>query len=787
MMNDSTPHRLVRAPQAALKPSLSLDALPAPPEFSWEQALRTLQKNRRLALLIAGSFFALASLAAVLLKNVYQPVARLEIAPPTSGIKTLHEIESTTEAENVDYLETQAQILRSDAIAVSVIRELGLASNSAFSGSSAPPPPSASQASLNPSLLGDNPYLVEQLSLATLTPAEARALDIFRKGLTVSPIRNTRLIEISYASHDPQIARNITNTVVARYIDSSYKQRYNTTMQASEWLSSQLSDLRRKVESSNRAVSDYQKKYGLVELDDRDVPMSQLMNEINHELSVAQASRIEGEAYVRMLDTGQTESIPLLRDDQVYQTLLVRSAELRAQLAQAQAIYGDANPNIKKLDDQIHEMNDQIDAERNRVVQRIRAGYEASREREKLMLQSREKLRDQMGSVSSQLVGYHILKSEAMANADLYNTLQARLHEAGIYAGLRSGHIRVVDLAANLQKPTGPHRIVLSAFGLLFGCFVAIAACFVKESFNNTVRTPDDVRSWIGLRSLALLPEIKRGSAALPASASTSPILSANGNSASSRFVTILPAATAGAEAMRDLRTSLLNASAGAAPSVFLISSSMEGEGKTTVAVNFAVALAQLGRTCLVDADLRQPMVARTFDLRGKAGLSDVLNSGVSLDSVMARVSENGGLTVIPSGPVVESPVDVLASAKMTDTIAELKSQFDYVVIDTPPVIRFSDARFLSRLADEVVLVGRYGITTRRAMQRSAELLKDAQAPVAGVVLNGIDLSSPDYHYFTYGYARGYSHRDPIAEPVRFSGPGDSDNDTPARSKGAHA
>ena len=754
--------------------------------------MRVLRKNLRFGLLVACGLTGLVVWYAFTQKDFYKPTARLEIAPPGSGIKTLHEIESPMEAESADYLETQVQILGSDALAVSVIRELHLDRNAEFAGEKQakdlfPVKATRVASGVVPSELT---ILQEQLDLANLTPAESVALERFRRNLSVSSVRNTRLVEITMSSHDPQLAQLITNTLVAKFIDQNYRHRYTTTMQASEWLSSQLSDLRRKVEESGQAVADYQKKFGLVEVDDRDVPMSQLMNEVNRKLSEAQASRIEEEAFVRMVDQGNGNAIPALRDDKLYQDLMIRYADLRTQLAQAKTVYGDANLNVQKLQDQIAEVSIQIDAERNRAVGRARSSYAAAKHREALMMQEREKLLASMGHMSSQLTSYHMLKNEANAKAELYNTLEGRLREAGIYAGLRSSNIRVVDLAMNLRKASGPHRMLLVSLAGITSCLFAVVLSFVRESFRNTVRTPDDVRSWIGLPSLALLPEmVKVTAAGTLETGGGRKFLSPwqmLGEKSGSRSVSIMKCPTAESEAMRDLRTSLLYAKQGDAPKVILISSSMEGEGKTTVAINFAIALAQLGRTCLLEGDLRQPALARTFKIEAKGGLTDVLKETLPLLGALVHVSGYENLAVLPCGAIPENPADVLSSPQMIKLLETLKKNFDYIVIDSPPVIRFSDARFLSSYADEVVLVGRCGLTTRRAMQRTAELLNEVHASVAGVVLNGIDFSSPDYNYYSYGYRRWRARRTEGSSETgaKVNGPGDNDK---TGSRSAHA
>jgi len=749
--------------------------------YTWEQVTRVLRKNLRFALLFACGLTGIVLLYALLQKDYYKPTARLDIAPPGSGIQTVHEIESPSEAENLDYLETQVQILGSDALAVTVIRELRLDQNPEFTGDDQVKRLYQAKAMVVPSRVvpSELAILQEQLDLANLTPAESLALEKFRRNLSIASVRNTRLIEISFLSHDSHLAQLVTNTLVTKFIEQNYKHRYTTTMQASGWLSSQLSDLRRKVEESGQAVADYQKKYGLVEVDDRDVPLSQLMNEVNRQLSDAQASRIEAEAYVRMIDEGHGEVIPALRDYKVYQDLMFHYSDLRTQLAQTRTVYGDANINVQKLQDQIAEISLQINSERSRAIERTRSSYSAAVEREKLMVQERDKLRADMGYVSSQLASYHMLKNEANANAQLYNTLQSRLQEAGIYAGLGSSNIRVVDLAMNLRKATGPHRFLTAALGAIFSCIFAVVLSLARESFRNTVRTPHDVKFWTGLPSLALLPAMDKatqGGTFLPGTGrKLSNLWQMPKEAGEHAGISIMKSLTAESESMRDLRTSLLKAKQGKAPKVILISSPMQGEGKTTVAVNLALALAHLGKTCLLDADLRQPSVAQAFKIQASNGLTDNLKKSSTLIATLVHLSEHENLAVLPSGNVTQNPADLLSSLEMKNLLDTLKKFYDYIVIDSPPVIPFSDARFLSSLADEVVLVGRYEVTTRRAMQRTTELLREVNAPVAGFVLNGVDLSSPDYNYYTHGYRKwwGKGREESLLNSAGPNGSGD--------------
>jgi capsular exopolysaccharide synthesis family protein len=279
--------------------------------------------------------------------------------------------------------------------------------------------------------------------------------------------------------------------------------------------------------------------------------------------------------------------------------------------------------------------------------------------------------------------------------------------------------------------------------------------------------------------------------------------LTSNGEADSRSFPTTFPCfprihrtnvPNAVAEALRSLRTSLLVSKPDGQPKVILVSSASAGEGKTTVAINLAMVLALRGEVCLVDADFRRPMVANAFGLRCSTGLSDVLTGNESLERVLISAPNIPGLTVLPGVVATSNPADLIASDNLktantlNDVIAALKHHYDFVVLDSPPMIPFSDARQLAPLSDAVVLVGRYGRTTRTALTRCAQLLTGVHAPAVGVVLNDIDMDSPDYHYYNYGFSR-HQRYDPYEAYAQNYSP------LPARntkgpennSRGAHA
>ncbi len=717
------------------------------------------RKNTWFVVIFVVLVTAAVATAAFLIKDYYQPVARIEVDALSSGMKPLGEIQWNTDQNDENYVETQTQLLQSESLAIGVIRHLHLDENPEFvskktvekyrqSGGG------ASEAGWKPS--PSEFYLQEQFDLANRTPLESMALGAFKGKLAVTNVHNTRVIEVSFTCHDAQLCQDIVNSLVTRYVDQSFRTRQTSTMQASEWLGAQIENLRRKVEEANQAVSEYQKQYNLVEVDERDVPLTQLMYEANRKLADSEATRIEQEAYVRMIDEGRGDTVPTVRNDQLLQTLMARYGETRGQLARARAIYGDENSNVKKLHEESLELQAQVDAERARVVGQVRTTYAAARDAEQMEFSAREKIRAQMGDASSHMTQYHILRNEAVANAELYNTLKGRLIEAGIYAGLRSSNIHIVDLAPKLLRATGPHRNLIIPIGFMVSGILALVLSFVRESFDNTVRTPDDIKEWVGLPSLAMLPPTngngrsgKQDRPALKGFAGAGSIT--NGHGPTPEFFFNVSRSVE-SEAIRDLRTALMIPGQGTPPAVILVTSALGGEGKTTVAMNLAAAFAQCGKTCLIDGDLHRPMVAKAFGLRTKGELSDVINGTSPLETALASVPGVPNLSVLPVNVAPANPTDLIASPRMRELTASLRTQFAYIVIDSPPVIPYSDARILSSLADVVLLVGRYESTTRRAITRCLQLLDEVRAPVIGVVVNGIKVASADYHYYNYGY-----------------------------------
>jgi polysaccharide biosynthesis transport protein len=711
-------------------------------ESDWERVLWILQKHWLLSLGFALAVLIATTVYTFQINPFYAPTARIEVDPPGWAVAPIHDTGNNTESSDPDYLETQAQILRSDDLALAVIRKLRLDRNPEF---------------VDEKLLkraGDQAN--EQPSDANqLTYLEAVALGTFEKGLTVTAVRNSRLIEISFSSHDPRLAAKVTNATATVFADRNYRGFYQATMQASKWLSQQLDDLRQKVEKSNQALAAFQNANGIVELGEKQNTVTQEAAELSRQISQAQADRIQLEAYLKMADAGSEDSLPQVRDNQTFQALRQRLGETRAQLAQALAIYGNKNPNVRKLQSEADELEAQLTAERKNLVGQLRTNYESAKARERLLVQALKEMKGVVGHTNEKTAQYDFLKREAQANEDLYDTLLARLKEAEISAGLKSSNIYLVDKARVLDEPTGPRpRQWYIVRGLILGILGGAALSFIKESLDHTVHAPVDIQKWTGLSFVATLPPMvsKNGSGrGLQLAGRATKVLLGNrdnGQAGSAlRFFLERPCSPE-SEGVRNLRAAIMLSRPTQPPRVLLVASPSPREGKTTVAVNLAIALAQQGKTCLIDGDLRKAAVTQKFT--GPQGLTDVLAGSTLLESVVQGVPDVENLTLLPVGSVAQNPGELVASGPMGTILLAVRQRFRYVVIDSSPLIPFADARMMATLTDGVVLVGRWGSTTREALIRSFEILKEVHAPVLGIVFNGID---EDFRYSKYyGY-----------------------------------
>jgi len=693
-------------------------------QFDLHRICESLVRSWPLILSIVFAVLLLVALTFWLfVKPTYEPVARIVIDPP--GAETFSLDVGIPSSDSANYLETQAAILKSDGLAVKVIRQLHLDTNSTFVGD----------------LPRNNSHNGYQGTATTLTHMETVALNVFQQNLVVSLFRNSRLMEVRFASHDPELAALIANTLINVFVEENYQTKYEAITKSSEWLTRQLDDVRKKVEESNQSLAEYESKIGFLDANDKQNVVADKLADLNHQLTEAQSDRIQLEAYVNAMHQGDVDAIPELRNNEIFRNTTEQYLEVRAQLAEESAVFGKNNPRVKKLQSEVTQF-------RTGLTHSVEASYRSAQARERMMAQALGQMKTIINTQNAAMVRLNFLKREAVTNAELYNTLFTKVREAGIVAASKSSNVRVVDFARILDRPTRPNRLLYLLVALFLGISGAIMMVLVKEVLNNRVRTEEDVTIWTGLPLVGIVPQIEgtgrrrkirfRFSAPQYLGVEDTPPL---------QFVCDRPSSIE-SEAVRNLRTNILLSNPGRQLRTILIASSSPREGKTTVAVNLAITLAKHGQTCLIDADMRRPKIAKLFGVGRAPGLSDVLLEESRLDTIITR-SPVENLSIIPAGKPTIDPGELASSHKMHKLIETLIEQFEYLVIDSAPVLPFSDARVLATLVDGVVLVGRYGSTTQQALKSAAEVLQDVYAPLIGVVINAVNRLPPYYNYYS--------------------------------------
>ena len=734
--------------------------------------LLILRKHQWLILSFMLAVVTIVAIATFRMQPVYVATSRIEMDRENSNILPFQGADSydfMMDLEN--YIETQSKILTSETLALQTIRNGGLAARPEFSSPGGPS---------------------EAVAIGSLAnqkrPPE---LGEFLGSLSVKRVPNSRLMDVSFESTDPQLAARVVNVHIATYIEQNFRSRYEATTRATTWLADQLGELKVKVQKAEDARIAYERQNQIWTIDDKQNITTQRLGDVNKELTEAQSERMKKESLYQFAKAGNLDAVPQVQSNSALVDLLKKRTETSAQYADALSQYGPNFPKVQRLQAQLKEADDSIEREKKKILDVLESDYQEVRQREVLLTQRLDQQKAEANQMAEKLVEYNILKREAEANKSLYDGLMTKLKETAISQGLRSSNIRVVDPAMIPSTPARPAKARNVMLAFLVGLVGGIGLALLREYLDNTVKTPDDVETLARLPSLAVVPQFADANG----TAKKQRLLqgfAANGHDKRIELVAQHLPKSQMSEAFRALRTSILLSQADHPPQVILVTSALPREGKTTAAANLAVTLAQLGdRTVLVDADLRKPGVGRLLNLgTGKyAGLSSYLAGVSSLELVTVPHPSIPNLAAIPTGPLPPNPADLLSSHKFADAITELRTKYKFIVIDSPPVMAATDAVIVSVQTDGVLLVVRSGATPKEAFTRTRDLLNSVKCRILGVVLNAVDSNAPDYYYsyryypYSYGYgpqeAADASH-DENSESVTQRASHDRDDDSEA-------
>jgi polysaccharide biosynthesis transport protein len=709
--------------------------------------LRVLIKRKFVVISCVVLIFLMVLIATLRTTPIYEAAGSIAINKLDPGLINFKDSGASTDYFDPADLDTEVKILRSDLLALQVIKQLNLDKRPEFGGSGEIAPP-------NSLALTSNILELNSTRMSGL-------LGMFRGSLHVALQPNTRVIEIRFTSPNKELAATIVNTLVNTYIEQNFKTKFESTMQASDWLSKQLVDLQMKVETSQEKLVRYQKEHSILGIDEKQNIITQKLDELNRELTAAESDRMQKESLYRLTQGGDADviasatssggTVDASSPSALLEKLRTQKADVKIQIADLSTQFGPAYPKVAQLNNQMKEVEVQIQAETHKLALRVRDQYMAAAQRESMLSDAMERQKQQANQLNESAIEYTLLRRDVESNRTLYEGLLEKLKEAGVTAGLRSNNIKVVDVARIPMAPSEPNVPRNLAFALLLGLTSGVGLAFLLENLDNTVRTPEQAQVISGLPALGMIPlgskrTSEEGKGRLAVASSREAV----------ELVTQSRPQSQMAESYRALRTSLLLSSLGAPPKVILVTSAMPQEGKTTTSINTAVVLAQKGvRVLLIDADLRRPGIHKALGMGPRSGLSNVLTGSADLQQAITRSPLIPSLSILPAGTPPPNPAELLASANTRDLIDALSHDYDHIVIDTPPTLSVTDAVVLSTRADAVVLVIRSGKTTKQALRRARELLFRVNARVTGVLLNAVDLSSPDYYYY-YEYQGKY-------------------------------
>ncbi len=765
--------------------------------------------NRRgTVLAVLAIVFAAVLVGTLMQTPIYRASGMLEFEKENPATPTLQEV---FEIENISttFLETQYKVLQSESLAERVIDELHLEQHKEFNETPVSSPLSAPKAEATTSPLTTRAVA----PLAERDPATyEKVLKKFQERLSIDPVVKSRLVVIRFEAEDPQLAANIVNSLTHNYIQQSLE----GNQRATEWLSEQLDEVKGKVEKAETELQRYARDKNLLFLETPDGRPENIANDrlrdLQDELTKSQALRIEKESLYRLVEAGDFGSLPGVVENKLMQDLTVRLADLRREQAQLAATFSSQYPKVKQIQNQIQELEATLAEERERAAKQITNEYRAAVRQENLLRQAFAAQQNRANEIAERAVQYKILKREAETQKQLYDTLLQRHREAGVSAGLKVTNIRIVDLARPPLKPARPNLSLNLALALIVGLGLGLGAASLREYLDSSLKSPLDVERSFHVPALGVIPSaealnspwnrpydlygqarvvagraksiagrvklLAAGQPKEPTEASAPPTptwhrIDGNGNQDS-----VL------AEAFRNLRTSLLLTAAevaefrdpktgqfvrrvsGTLPPLrsLLVTSPEPGEGKTTVASNLGIALTQLGRrVLLIDADMRRPSIHKAFNLPDQFGLADCL---VENQDWHPGVKPTGvpGLDALVCGTVPSNPAELISSDHMRALLDEAVQNYDFVILDSPPLLDVADSRILSTLVEGVLIVVKGGATPRELVQRAGAEARDAGGNVIGIVLNQINPLASDYYYYMRHYKSPY-YRSAAAPP----------------------
>tara|TARA_R100001244_G_scaffold6593_15_gene8041 strand:+ start:18831 stop:21020 length:2190 start_codon:yes stop_codon:yes gene_type:complete len=678
---------------------------------------------------------ALGIIVTLLMTPYFTSTARIEISREQEKVTNVEAVTgSDGAAQNLEFYQTQYSLLESRSLAERVVRARNLASKDEFFETFDVDPDNSGILSGNataPTAAQRN----ERLKLAT---------DLLQAHVSISPIRGSSLVDVSFESPDPNLSAEIANAWIEQFIASNLDRRFNSTADARKFLEEQLAELKQRLEESERSLSGYADNKEIITLSSEQTPDGKTVSQktlasanleaLNAALAIAIADRIaaESEANGRAGNKNALTNIALnnLREER---------ARVQSEYAKLMVQFEPEYPAAKALASQISALDKSIAIEEARSRTGTSARYQEALDREQQIRAQVDRLKNEFSGERRDSIQYNIFQREVDTNRQLYDGLLQRYKEIGV-AGVGTNNISVVDRAQLAESPSSPKLSLNVALAILAGLGLAAAYVFVMEQIDQTVKDPADLKSKLGIAPLGSIPDFDKED-----------ILASLSDKKSVAW-----------EAYLSIRTSLAFLTDHGVPRSILLTSTQPNEGKSTSAFALAAVLASTGkRILLIDGDMRNPSLHQMLGIQNNAGLSNSLSGTDDLAELVHQKTAHG-FDAMTAGPIPPNAAELLSSTRMRDLIAKLSDTYDTVIIDAPPVLGLADIPLLADAVEGVIYTIEAGGVKVRAIQSSIQRVRSSRAQIFGGIVTKVQAKHSGYGYgYAYQYSYGHKNTEP--------------------------
>ncbi|WP_456405120.1 GumC family protein [Thiolapillus sp.] len=675
-----------------------------------------------------------SAIATSLQTPIYRSSVKLQIDREAARVVDFEGVTPREAAYSFDFYETQYQLLKSRGLAKRVIEQLGLESSDQFKAEEK----SSFFRELKSFLSGAS----DSNNGDSSSTSGVRGLEnLLLANLTISPIKNSRLVVVSYDSPNPELAAKVVNALAKSFIDTTMERRFENSSYAKTFLADRIKQVRANLEASERKLVEYAGERAIVDMEAKQSILMQKLEALNARLTEVEAERIKAESTFQEMQSTGAQGFDRISDSEVIQSYKERLAELEGEYEDNLRVFKPAYPKMQRLQGQIEELKRKIAEETAGIQSSVKSGYQAA-VREQAMLQSRmADIKGQILDLQRKSTDYQALKRDVETNRELYDGLLQRIKEVGVAAGVGANNISIIDKG---EVPSAAYKPNLNRnlqIALIIGLLGGIGLAFLFEHLDDTIKSSSEIEKLIDLPVLGVVPELRL-----------------KDDSESVALKTWEEPKSPVAEAYRSCRTALSFSSPSGTPDILHVTSSIAGEGKTTSAISLALAYVQAGaNVLLVDADLRNPSLHNELGLSNETGLTNYLVGGHKASEII----QDGlveGLYVMTTGPLPPNPAELLGSGRMMEFLQTGAEKFDLVVVDGPPVLGLADALILANMASATIVVVDAGVTRTGALKGAVQRLWQSRANVLGTLLvkygqgrsgYGYDYEY-DYNYYSY-------------------------------------